>query len=105
MQSYHAEVFARLKPLGRPDQALAVKNYMKSQLDFLAIKVPVLRQAVQAPFSFSSRPVGEVLAIWSDIWFTSPYFEVMSAALMPYRHQGAKITLAVWTTLARWSGR
>lgn len=102
---YHAEVFARLQPLGQPEQTPMMKNYMKSRLEFLAIKVPMLRKALQEPFSFSSRPADELLAIWSDIWFSSPYFEVMSAALMHYRRHGAKIAPEVWPTLARWSSR
>ncbi len=105
VSSYHAEVLARLQPLGHPDQVPALKNYMKSQLDFLAIKVPVLSKALQEPFSFSSQPADEVLAIWSDIWFSSPYFEVMSAALMHYSRRKARIAPEVWPVLARWSSR
>jgi 3-methyladenine DNA glycosylase AlkD len=102
---YHAEVFARLQPLGEPERAPLVKNYMKSQLDFLAIKVPVMRAALREPFSFSSRSPNEVLDIWSEIWFSSPYFEVMSAALTSYSRKHAKIAPDLWPTLARWSSR
>jgi hypothetical protein len=38
------EVFARLQPLGDLARVPFIKNYMKSRLDFLAIKVPVLRE-------------------------------------------------------------
>lgn len=102
---YYAEVFARLQPLGDTERVPVIKNYMKSELEFLAIKVPVLRAALREPFSFSQRPADEVLATWSDIWLTSPCFEVMSAALMHYSRQKAKIAPEFWPTLARWSSR
>jgi DNA alkylation repair enzyme len=105
VSTYHAEVFARLQPLGEPERVGFIKNYMKSQLDFLAIKVPVLRAALREPFSFSDLPADEVLRVWSDIWCSSPYFEVMSAALSPYSAQRAKISPDLWPMLAGWSSR
>jgi len=39
---YEAEIYAKLQPLGDPSRAAFMKNYMKSQLEFLAIKVPVI---------------------------------------------------------------
>jgi 3-methyladenine DNA glycosylase AlkD len=103
--SYHAEVLARLQPFGEPGRVAWARNDKKSQLAFLAIKVPVLREALRVPFSFSHRPADEVLAIWSDIWFSSPYFEVMSAALMCYSRQGAKVKPETWPVLSTWSRR
>ncbi len=40
---YETEIYAKLQPLRDPSSAAFMKNYMKSQLEFLAIKVPVMR--------------------------------------------------------------
>lgn len=103
--NYEAELYARLQPLGDPSGAAFMKNYMKSQLDFLAIKVPVLRQVAREGFSFYSQSSEEILAIWNAIWFNSPCFEVMSMPLYYYERQGKNISPAIWPTLSTWSGR
>ena len=99
------EVLNRFRAHGEPlrvHQARADKN---SQLEFLAIKVPVVRALVRQPFSFYSRPEADILAIWSDIWTSSAYFEVMSAALMYYQLQRENVSLAAWPQLATWADR
>jgi len=53
---YEAEVFARLEPLGEPERAVYAQNDKKSQLQFLAIKFPILRQLEHESFSFYQRP-------------------------------------------------
>lgn len=102
---YEAEIYAKLRPLGESSRAAFMKNYMKSRLEFLAIKVPVLRQVAREGFSFYERSPEEVLAIWNAVWFSSPCFEVMSMPLYYYERQGRKISPGVWPTLSRWSER
>ena len=60
---YEAEIYAKLRPLGEPSRAAFMKNYMKSQLEFLAIKVPVMRQVAREGFSFYGRSSEEMLAV------------------------------------------
>src|SRR5450759_4150075 len=101
---YEAEIFAKLQPLRDPTRVAFMKNYMKSQLEFLAIKVPVMRQIAREGFSFYDRSPEEVLAAWTAIWFSSRCFEVMCMPLLYYGRQGKKISPATWNTLSTWSG-
>jgi 3-methyladenine DNA glycosylase AlkD len=101
---YEAEIYAKLRPLGEPSRAAFMKNYMKSQLEFLAIKVPVMRQVAREGFSFYGRSSEEMLAVWNSIWFSSSCFEVMCMPLFYYGRQGRKISPAAWDTLSTWSG-
>jgi len=80
-----------------------MKNYMKSQLEFLAIKVPVMRQISREGFSFYDRSPEEMLAVWNAVWFSSSCFEVMCMALFYFERQGRKISAATWATLSTWS--
>lgn len=100
---YEAEVYAKLKPLGDPSRSAFTKNYMKSQLEFLTIKVPVMRQIAREGFSFYDRSPEEILAIWNAVWFSSSCFEVMCIPLFYYDRQGRKISPATWPTLSTWS--
>lgn len=100
-----AEVFARLESLGEPGRVAFAQNDKKSQLQFLAIKVPILRQTARIGFSFYQCLEAEILVAWDYIWFNSPYYEVMAMALEYYGRFGAKIAPAVWPILATWSRR
>jgi 3-methyladenine DNA glycosylase AlkD len=101
---YEAEIYAKLRPLGEPSRAAFIKNYMKSRLEFLAIKVPVMRQVAREGFSFYDRSPEDVLAVWSAIWFSSTCFEVMCMPLFYYERKVRKISPAIWATLSTWSG-
>lgn len=100
--TYHTELLSKLQSLGETHRINAARNDKKSQLEFLAIRVPVLRKAVRDGFSFYNLPADEILAVWNDIWFSSPSFEAMSAALIYYELQGAKIRPETWTILSTW---
>jgi len=102
---YEGEIYAKLKPLGDPSRSAFTKNYMKSQLEFLTIKVPVMRQVAREGFSFYDRSPEEILAIWNSVWFSSSCFEVMCIPLFYYDRQGRKISPATWPTLSTWSER
>ena len=102
---YEAEIYAKLQPLGDPSGSAFMKNYMKSQLEFLAIKVPVMRQVAREGFSFYSQSPEEILAIWNAIWFSSRCYEVMSMPLFYYERQGKKTSPSIWPTLSTWSER
>ncbi|HZS78213.1 MAG TPA: DNA alkylation repair protein [Ktedonobacteraceae bacterium] len=102
---YEAEILEKLRPLGEPERVAYAKNDKKSQLEFLAIRVPVMQKAVREGFSFYDRSPEEILAIWNAIWFSSAYYEVMSAALIYYEMQLPRISPALWPTLSTWSQR
>lgn len=103
LTDYATEVFSTLRPLGVPEQAQVAKNDKKSSLEFLAIRVPVLRDAIRKGFSFYSLSSTEILTIWDNIWCNSSYFEVKSAALMYYELQGAMVNSIIWPVLKTWS--
>lgn len=68
---YSSEIYAKLQPPGDASRTAFMKNYMKSELEFLAITVPVMRQVAREGFSFYSQSPEEVLAIWNATWFSS----------------------------------
>ena len=102
---YEHEVYEVLRTFGEPERVEEARNDKQSQLEFLAVRVPTIRRAVRSGFSFYSRSADDILAIWSGIWFSSPYFEVMAAAGVYYSLQRAKIDPDAWPTLATWSSR
>jgi len=105
LQQYEREVFAALQPYGEPERVNEAQNDKKSQLAFLAVRVPDIERVVRGGLSFYGRSADEILAIWNAIWCYSPYFEVMAAAGMYYSLQRAKIDPASWPTLSTWSRR
>jgi 3-methyladenine DNA glycosylase AlkD len=102
---YEDEVLVKLQPLGDHARSEQAQNDKKSQLQFLAIRVPQLRKITQTGFSFSDESEETILAIWNYIWHTSPYFEVMSVASMYYELQKSQIPFFTWSTLVHWQQR
>ncbi len=56
----------------------------------LGIRVPDVRRAQKAGYSFSVAPAEEQLGIWDFIWRHSSHYEVMSQALYAYQHRQLK---------------
>jgi len=102
---YQEEVFHTLQSFGEPECVAGARNDKKSQLEFLAIRVPLLRKAVHDGFSFYNLTPDNILGIWDNIWHTSPYFEMMSAALLYYELQGQNVAAEIWPCLVTWSKR
>jgi len=68
-----------IQPTHKPERWLA-KNYIggsQSSLQFLDIKIPLVRQAFKKGFSFTHLPPEEQWPIWDFIWNQSRIFEVM----------------------------
>ena len=106
LPAYHCEVLQRLKEGAEPDRAAAVQADRNSELEYLGIRAPVLRQAVKQEFSFYSLPHEETLAVWDFIWKTSPYAEVMYAAVEYYELQSKKVIHPeLWPVVRHWSER
>lgn len=104
-QRYESEVLAALQAYGEPGRVREAQNDKKSQLAFLAVRVPAIQRVVGSSLSFYRWPDDEILAIWNAIWCSSPYFEVMAAAAMYYSLQRAKIDPDTWPTLSTWVRR
>ena len=103
---YHDEVVAALLAIGNPQRGEAIRLDRGSNLQHLGIGFPALRARVKHGFSFSSLPEGEVLAIWDALWRSSPYGDVLFAALeylAPIVRK--RVPPALWPTVRHWSER
>jgi 3-methyladenine DNA glycosylase AlkD len=106
LQEYHREVVEALTVLGDPERGKAVQQDRGSQLAHLGITVPKLRRRVQQGFSFYKFPEEQVLAIWDTLWKTSPYGDVLFAALEFYTPiVRNKVSSQLWPVVRYWSER
>jgi len=105
-QDYHREVAEALTLLGDPERGKAVQRDRGSQLAHLGVTFPKLRQRVKRGFSFYHLPEEQVLAIWDALWKTSPYGDVLFAALEFYTPiVRKKVSTNLWTVVRQWSNR
>lgn len=102
----HDEVVAAMKTLGNPRLGEAIRRDRGSQLEHFGIPVPVLRARVKQGFSFSARTPEEVLAIWDSLWRSSPYGDVLFAALEHLAPIVRKrVPPGLWPVVCPWSER
>jgi 3-methyladenine DNA glycosylase AlkD len=103
-QEYHREVVRELTAIGNPAFGEAVQKDRGSQLKHLGIKFPALRRRVKQGFSFHTLPDEQVLDVWNALWQTSPYGDVLFAALEFYapivRRQ---VHPRLWGVMRTWS--
>lgn len=103
---HHDEVVAALRAIGNPQRGEAIRLDRGSDLQYLGIGFPALRARVKQGFSFSGQPEAEVLAIWDALWRSSPYGDVLFAALgylAPIVRK--RVPPALWSTVRHWSDR
>lgn len=102
----HDEVVAALKAIGDPRLGEAVQHDRGSNLQHLGIRFPALRARVKEGFSFSALPESRVLEIWDQLWKTSPYGDVLFAALEAYAPIVRKrVPSGLWPVVRHWSER
>ena len=105
-QSFHREVVEALTAIGNPTFGKAVQQDRGSQLKHLGIKFPALRRRVRQGFSFYDLPEEQVLEIWDALWHTSPYGDVLFAALEFYTPiVKKKVNPDLWQVVRQWSER
>jgi 3-methyladenine DNA glycosylase AlkD len=123
---YHDEIVEALKESSRyrealsmlaevnPEQAQAtwqrinahVQKDRGSQMLYFAVLFPTLRKVVKKGFSFYGLPEEQVLEIWDALWKTSPYGEVLFAALEYYAPRVKKRpSPALWPVMRHWIDR
>jgi 3-methyladenine DNA glycosylase AlkD len=103
---YHEEVVAALREIGNPRFGAAVAKDRGSLMEHLGIRFPVLRKRVKEGFSFYGLPDGEILAIRDRLWRTSPYGDVLFAALEYYAPLVRKqVSPALWPVVRHWHER
>lgn len=105
-ESYHEEVVSALKAIGNPALGEAIRRDRGSELAHLGIRFPALRARVKQGFSFYALADYEILATWDELWRSSPYGDVLFAALEYYapiarRHP----TPELWETTRHWIER
>jgi 3-methyladenine DNA glycosylase AlkD len=105
-QDYHREVVDALSVLGDPVRGQAIQQDRGSQLAHLGVSFPQLRRRVKQGFSFYHLPDKQVLKIWDALWKTSPYGEVLFAALEFYTPVVRKqVPPGLWPVARQWSKR
>jgi 3-methyladenine DNA glycosylase AlkD len=105
-QKYHREVVQALSAIGDSEFGKAVQKDRGSQLKHLGITFPDLRRRVRQGFSFYNLPEGQRLEVWDALWNTSPYGDVLFAALEFYAPVVRKrASPALWPVVRGWSSR
>ncbi len=105
-QKYHREVAQALIAIGNPTFGKTVQRDRDSQLKHLGIKFPDLRRRVRQGFSFYELPEEEALEVWNALWQTSPYGDVLFAALEVYAPiVKKKVNPNLWQVVRQWSER
>lgn len=106
LREYHLEVAQALTAIGNPVYGKAVQEDRASQLEHLGITFPNLRRRVRQGFSFYNLPEEQVLAIWDALWKTSPYGDVLFAALEFYTPVVRKrVGPELWPVVHEWVDR
>jgi 3-methyladenine DNA glycosylase AlkD len=106
LQAYHREVVEALAAIGSPAFGEAVRQDRGSELEHLGITFPDLRRRVRQGFSFYELPEEHVLDVWDALWTTSPYGDVLFAALEFYGPIVRKhVDSRLWPVVRQWSGR
>ena len=105
-QDYHEEVAQALSKIGNPGLGEAIRTDRGSELEHLGIRFPELRRRVKQGFSFYALPEEQVLEVWDMLWRSSPYADVLFAALEYYAPIVRKhVSPALWPVVQHWSGR
>ncbi len=105
-RDYHEEVVQALTAIGNPGLGEAIRKDRGSQLEHLGIRFPELRKRVKQGFSFYVLPEERVLEVYDALWRSSPYGDVLFAALEYYAPIVRKrVSPGLWPVVRHWSGR
>ena len=105
-RDYHDEVAQALAAIGNPVLGEAIRKDRGSQLEHLGIRFPELRKRVKQGFSFYDLPEDQVLEVWDTLWKSSPYGDVLFAALEFYAPIVRKrVSPTLWPVIRFWSDR
>jgi 3-methyladenine DNA glycosylase AlkD len=103
---YNDEVVGALRKIGDPRRGAAIAQDRGSSMKHLGIGFPALRKRVKEGFSFYELPADKVLAIWDLLWRTSPYGDVLFAALEYYVPRARKeVSPTLWPVVRNWTER
>ena len=103
LTDHSGEVVAALREIGNPRFGADVATDRGSSMEYLGIRFPALRRRVNEGFSFYDLSEEEILAIWNRLWCTSPYGDVLFAALEYYAPRVRKrVSPALWPVVRHW---
>jgi 3-methyladenine DNA glycosylase AlkD len=106
LREYQLEVAQALTAMGNPVYGKAVQEDRGSHLEHLGITFPNLRRRVRQGFSFYNLPEEQVLVVWDALWKTSPYGDVLFAALEFYTPVVRKrVGPELWPVVRQWVDR
>lgn len=106
IKPYHREVVEALTAIGNPAFGKAVQQDRGSKLKHLGIKFPALKRRVKQGFSFYELPENQILEVWDSLWHTSPYGDVLFAALEYYLPIVKKqVPKNLWSVVKGWAPR
>lgn len=106
VSGYHDEIVAALRKIGDVRRGAAIAKDRGSSMTHLGIGFPALRRRVRDGFSFYDLPADKVLAIWDRLWRTSPYGDVLFAALEYYVPRAKKkVSPTLWPVVRDWTER
>ena len=109
MNAYASEIENILKRFPSRTSKQHPESYIgggQSQLRYIGLKVPQLRQTMKAGFSFSHKSSAEIAEVWDQIWQASDCYEVMALALdWFYLPQQRELLVENWPRLQNWSAR
>lgn len=105
-REYDLEIVQALAAIGNPVLGKAIQQDRGSQLQHLGIRFPELRRRVRQGFSFYELPEENVLEVWNALWNTSPYGDVLFAAIEFYVPiVKKKVNPVLWPVVRQWSER
>lgn len=103
---YHDEVLEALQAIGRPSFGLHMAKDRRSNMLYVGIRVPTLRNRVRQGFSFFALDPVEVLDVWDDLWMHSEWGDVLFAAEEYYRPiVRRRVMPQMWPVMQRWIER
>ena len=106
VDDYHDEIVTALRRIGDVTRGRAIARDRGSSMKHLGIGFPALRGRVKAGFSFYDLQASKVLSIWDRLWRTSPYGDVLFAALEYYAPRVRKeVSPALWPVVRKWPAR
>lgn len=105
-QKFHREIVKALTAIGNPTFGKAVQQDRGSKFKHLGIKFPALRRRVKQGFSFYELPEDQILEVWDALWKTSPYGDVLFAAIEYYLPIVKKqVPANLWSVVKGWAPR
>jgi 3-methyladenine DNA glycosylase AlkD len=105
-REYDLEIVQALAAIGNPVLGKAIQQDRGSQLQHLGIRFPELRRRVRQGFSFYELPEENVLEVWNALWNTSPYGDVLFAAIEFYGPiVKQKVSPTLWPVVRQWNER